>query len=136
MQMQKTFPVILAALLCGAWPAAAQRPSDPALLVPQQAPASSTTSSPTTRCPCPKGRRWGRRRAVAFDKRKGHLIVLTRGTQAFFEFDDNGRYVRSFGDALFTRAHGLRIDGDGNYWTTDVGAHTVMKFSPDGRRCC
>jgi len=58
--------------------------------------------------------------------------VLTRGQQAFFEFDEHGKYIRSFGDKLFTRAHGLRIDRDGNMWTTDVGAHTVMKFSPQG----
>jgi DNA-binding beta-propeller fold protein YncE len=31
-----------------------------------------------------------------------------------------------------TRAHGLRIDRDGSIWATDVGAHTVMKFSPQG----
>jgi hypothetical protein len=33
---------------------------------------------------------------------------------------------------MFTRSHGLRIDKDGNLWTTDVGAHTVMKLSPKG----
>jgi hypothetical protein len=58
--------------------------------------------------------------------------VLTRGEKAFFEFDDSGTFVRSFGDKLFTRAHGVRLDRDGNIWATDVGAHTVMKFSPQG----
>jgi DNA-binding beta-propeller fold protein YncE len=130
MQMRKAFPVILAALLCGALPAAAQRPSDPALLVPQQAPPLDYVVATNT-LTVPEGTTMGAPASVAIDTR-GHLIVLTRGMQAFFEFDENGRYIRSFGDALFTRAHGLRIDADGNYWTTDVGAHTVMKFSPDG----
>jgi sugar lactone lactonase YvrE len=69
--------------------------------------------------------------AVAFDA-KGHLYVLTRGAQAFFEFDQNGAFVRAFGDKMFTRSHGLRIDGDGNLWATDVGAHVVMKLNPAG----
>jgi sugar lactone lactonase YvrE len=53
--------------------------------------------------------------------------------QAFFEFDPNGTFVRSFGDGMFTRAHGLRIDREGNLWATDVGAHTVMKLNPAGQ---
>jgi DNA-binding beta-propeller fold protein YncE len=66
---------------------------------------------------------------VAFDA-NGHLIVLTRGERTFFEFDENGAFVRSFGDKLFTRSHGLAIDADGNYWATDVGGHIVVKLSP------
>jgi sugar lactone lactonase YvrE len=68
--------------------------------------------------------------AVAFDAR-GHLFVLARGGASFFEFDPAGTFVRSFGDPM-VRAHGLRIDREGNLWATDVGAHTVMKFSPKG----
>jgi sugar lactone lactonase YvrE len=69
--------------------------------------------------------------AVAFDP-KGHLYVLTRGAQAFFEFDENGAFVRAFGDKMFTRSHGLRIDSEGNLWATDVGAHVVVKLNPAG----
>src|SRR5207247_5984847 len=32
-----------------------------------------------------------------------------------------------------TRSHGLRFDSDGNLWATDVGAHVVMKLSPQGQ---
>ena len=59
--------------------------------------------------------------------------MLTRGPVAFFEFDQKGAYVRSFGEGLFTRAHGLRIDREGNLWAGDVGAHTVRKFGRDGQ---
>ena len=103
----------------------AQRPSDPALLVPQQAPMLDMVAVPVA---LPEGT--GAPASVTFDS-KGHVLVLTRGKQAFFEFEENGTFVRSFGDG-FTRAHGVRLDRDGNIWATDVGAHTVMKFSPQG----
>jgi sugar lactone lactonase YvrE len=110
---------------------AAQRPSDPALLVPQDAPAMDYAAVPSA-VTLPEGVTMGAAAAVAFDAR-GHLWVLTRGAVAFFEFDEKGAYVRSFGEKLFTRAHGLRIDREGNLWAGDVGAHTVRKFSRDGQ---
>ena len=69
--------------------------------------------------------------SVAFDS-KGHMFVLTRGDKTFFEFDKNGAFVRAFGDKLFTRSHGLRIDRDDNLWATDVGAHVVVKLTRRG----
>jgi sugar lactone lactonase YvrE len=107
----------------------AQRPSDPALLIPETAPALDyvAVANPVT---LPVGTTMGATAAVAFDV-QGHLFVLARGATSFFEFDGNGAFVRSFGDPM-TRAHGLRIDRDGNLWATDVGAHTVMKFGPRG----
>ena len=45
----------------------------------------------------------------------------------------NGAFVRAFGDKLFTRSHGLRIDREGNLWATDVGAHVVVKLNRDGQ---
>jgi DNA-binding beta-propeller fold protein YncE len=69
--------------------------------------------------------------SVAFDS-KGHLYVLSRGPQALFEFDEDGKFVRSFGEG-FRRTHGLRIDRDGNIWVTDVGAHIVVKLNPQGQ---
>ena len=111
-------------------PLVAQRPADPALMLPQQAPELDMTPI-IDPLPVPAGMTMGAPAAVAFDKR-GHLFVLTRGAQAFWEYDDKGAFVRTFGDR-FTRAHGLRIDRDGNLWATDVGAHTVMKFTPGGQ---
>lgn len=108
----------------------AQRPSDPALLVPEAAPELDYVLAPTP-VALPAGVTMGATASVAFDAR-GHLYVLTRGATAFFEFDQNGAFVRSFGDKMFTRSHGLRIDGDGNLWATDVGAHVVVKLNPQG----
>ena len=113
-------------------PALAQRPSDPALLVPQVAPELDyvAVAEPLS---FPAGTALaGAAASVAFDS-KGHLFVLTRGQPSLFEFDESGKFIRSFGEGLFTRSHGLRIEKDGSIWATDVGAHTVMKLSPQGQ---
>ena len=63
-----------------------------------------------------------------------HLLVLNRGAKPFLEFDADGKLVRAFGEqGTFTRAHGLRLDKDGNMWVTDVGAHFVRKLDKDGK---
>ncbi|MES2625659.1 MAG: peptidyl-alpha-hydroxyglycine alpha-amidating lyase family protein [Pseudomonadota bacterium] len=62
-----------------------------------------------------------------------HLLVLNRGAKPFLEFDEAGKLVRAFGEeGVFSRAHGLRLDKDGNIWVTDVGAHFVRKYDKDG----
>jgi len=62
-----------------------------------------------------------------------HLLVLNRGAKPFLEFDEDGKLVRAFGEeGVFSRAHGLRLDKDGNMWVTDVGAHFVRKYDKDG----
>lgn len=111
--------------------ALAQRPSNPALLVPQDAPELGYVAVPNP-ITVPAGTTMGASASVTFDAR-GHLLVLTRGAQPFFEFDENGKFIRAFGDGLFTRAHGIRLDGDGNIWATDVGAHVVYKLTSQGQ---
>jgi len=123
---------VIVAILLVSLPAFAQRPSDPALLVPQNAPELDYVSvaNPFT---FPAGTSLaGAAASLAFDS-KGHLFVLTRGQPSLFEFDEQGKFIRSFGEGLFTRSHGLRIDKEGSIWATDVGAHTVMKLSPQGQ---
>ena len=122
----KRFAILLgcAVSLC------AQRPSNPALLVPQEAPLLDYVAVANP-LPVPDAAAMGASSDVAFDA-KGHLYVLSRGTKPLTEFDENGKFIRAFGEGLFTRSHGIRIDKDGNIWATDVGAHTVMKLSPQG----
>ena len=119
------------AILLASTSAFSQRPSDPALLIPQNAPELDYVAVPDP-LTLPAGITMGASASVAFDS-KGHLFVLTRGAQPFFEFDADGKFIRSFGDGLFVRSHGLKIDNDGNIWATDVGAHTVMKLNPQGQ---
>ena len=58
--------------------------------------------------------------------------MFNRGEKPILVFDKDGTFLRSWGDKLFDTAHGLRIDADGNIWTTDLGHHTVVKFDPKG----
>jgi sugar lactone lactonase YvrE len=126
----KPIILVIGILLAGA-SAFAQRPSNPALLIPQDAPPLDyvAVANPLT---FPEGVTMGPSSDVAFDS-KGHLWVLNRGTQPLMEFDENGKYLRGFGEGMFTRTHGIRFDKDGNLWVTDVGAHIVVKMSPQGQ---
>jgi streptogramin lyase len=69
---------------------------------------------------------------IAFNS-KGNIFVIHRGPMSVMEFDPDGSFIRGFGDGLFERAHGLRIDGEDNIWATDVAANLAYKFDPDGR---
>jgi sugar lactone lactonase YvrE len=126
----KKAPTVLGILL-GCALAFAQRPSNPALLVPQEAPPLDYAAVPNP-LPLPEGVTMGASASVAFDP-QGHLYVLTRGMQALFEFDENAKFIRAFGEGMFMRTHGLKIDREGNIWVTDVGAHVVVKLSPQGQ---
>ena len=64
---------------------------------------------------------------------KGHVYVFHRGKHPLVEFDASGKFIRSIADDLFVTAHVVRVDAEDNIWTTDVGAHVVLKVSPEGR---
>ncbi len=61
------------------------------------------------------------------------MFVIHRGPMPLMEFDADGNFIRGFGDGLFERPHGLRIDSDDNIWATDVAANMVYRFDPSGR---
>src|ERR1700754_5340159 len=69
---------------------------------------------------------------VAFNSR-GNIFVIHRGPMPVMEFDADGNFIRGFGDGMFDRPHGLRIDAQDNIWATDVAANLVYKFNPLGR---
>ncbi len=70
--------------------------------------------------------------AVATDA-ADRVYVLHRGPQPVLFFDRDGNHLRSFGDEHLKTPHGLRLDGAGNLWVTDIGYHQVRKFSPEGK---
>ena len=80
----------------------------------------------------PPGANFGATSGVAFNS-KGNIFVIHRGPMSVMEFDPDGNFIRGFGDGLFERAHGLRIDGEDNIWATDVASNLAYKFDPDGR---
>ena len=91
----------------------------------------------------PTGHTIGETEGVAINSKK-HLFVYTRrgnsgparGSQAaeLFEFDENGKYVKEWGQNAygFSFAHAIRFDKDDNLWVVDEGSNMVMKFNPQG----
>jgi len=80
----------------------------------------------------PAGWNFGETSGVDTDSR-GHVYVFNRGPHPIVEFESNGKFVRSWGDAMFTRSHGLRLDHQDNIWAVDVDGHVVLKMNPQGR---
>ena len=67
---------------------------------------------------------------------KGHVFVYTRsGETRLFEFDQNGAFVKEWGQGLYglVFAHAVRVDKDDNVWVVDEGSNMVIKFNPAGR---
>jgi len=80
----------------------------------------------------PEGWNFGEVAGIETDSR-GHVYVFHRGPHPLIEFEGNGRFVRSWGEGMITRAHTVRVDQEGSLWVVDVGAHLVLKVNPEGR---
>jgi streptogramin lyase len=67
--------------------------------------------------------------------RSGLVYLLQRGEKAdpIVVLDQTGKVVRSWGKGMFTTPHAIRIDPQGNVWTTDAASSMVYKFSPEGQ---
>jgi len=66
----------------------------------------------------------------------GLIYLLQRGEQAdpVIAVDRNGKIVRSWGKGMYTTPHAIRVDPQGNIWTTDAASSMVYKFSPQGTK--
>jgi len=69
---------------------------------------------------------------VATDSRD-RVHVFNRGEHPVIVFDRDGRFLASWGEGVFQRAHGITIGPDDAVYCTDDLDHTVRKFAPDGR---
>jgi DNA-binding beta-propeller fold protein YncE len=69
---------------------------------------------------------------IAADRNE-HVFVFSRGEHAIIEFDRDGKMIRSFGERVFVRPHGVRFDPEGNLWAIDDGGHFVVKMDSAGR---
>ena len=79
----------------------------------------------------PEGWRYIEAAGVAVDA-KDNVFVFTRGEHPVIVFDRDGRFLRSWGEGLVRRAHGIIIDAGGMVWLTDDAQHTIRKFTPEG----
>ena len=67
--------------------------------------------------------------------RSGRIYLLQRGENAdpIIVLDQSGKILRSWGKGMFTTPHAIRLDRQGNVWTTDAASSMVYKFSPEGK---
>jgi DNA-binding beta-propeller fold protein YncE len=80
----------------------------------------------------PAGWSFGEVAGVAVNSRD-EVFVFNRGEHPVIVFDESGRYLHSWGEGLFKRAHGVFIDPDDMVYLVDDLGHIVRKFTPDGR---
>ncbi len=89
----------------------------------------------------------GQATGIAVDSHN-HVFVFHRANRTWGEtmptnpIDQNtvvmldastGKPLAEWGANRFIMPHGLSVDGSDNVWLTDVGGHTVQKFSHDGQ---
>lgn len=80
----------------------------------------------------PTGLEWAD--ASSVNSNGTNLFVLRRAAPNVVEFTPAGKFVRSWGDnSLYSVAHSIDFDRDGNIWTTDSLDHVVYKFDRDGK---
>jgi DNA-binding beta-propeller fold protein YncE len=62
-----------------------------------------------------------------------NVYVFSRGAHPMMVFDRDGNFLRSWGEGLFPRAHGVTMGPDDTMFLTDDGDHTVRKCTLDGK---
>jgi len=66
----------------------------------------------------------------------GTTYIIQRGDKAdpIIALDSSGRVLRSWGTGMYVMPHAIRIDQQGNIWTTDAASSMVYKFTPQGQK--
>ena len=80
----------------------------------------------------PDGWDFGEVASVAVD-RQDRIYVFSRSEHPVTVFDRDGNFIKSWGEGMFTRPHGLHIGPDDSIYCTDDGEHTVQKCTLDGK---
>jgi len=70
--------------------------------------------------------------AVGVDA-KDNVYAFNRGAHPMMVFDRQGNFLRSWGEGVFPRAHGITYSPDEAMFCTDDGDHTVRKCTLDGQ---
>ncbi len=79
----------------------------------------------------PPGFSWTDAAAVAVDS-NDRVYVFNRGEHPMIVFDSEGNFLKSWGEGVFTRAHGLSLGPDDTLYCTDDGDHTIRQCTLDG----
>jgi DNA-binding beta-propeller fold protein YncE len=64
---------------------------------------------------------------------KDNVYVFNRGDHPMIVFDREGNFLRSWGEGVFHRAHGIHIGPDESLYCTDDGDHTMRRCTLDGK---
>jgi len=70
--------------------------------------------------------------AVGID-RHDNVYVFNRGEHPMIVLDREGNFLRSWGEGIFPRAHGLSAGPDDTFFLTDDADHTVRQCTPTGK---
>lgn len=65
--------------------------------------------------------------------RNDNVYVFNRGAHPILVFDRAGIFLRSWGEGVFPRAHGLSFGPDDTLYLTDDADHTVRRCTRDGK---
>jgi DNA-binding beta-propeller fold protein YncE len=69
---------------------------------------------------------------VAIDS-EDNVYVFNRGAHPMVVFDRDGNFLRSWGEGVFDRPHGVHIGPDDAVYCTDDGDHTMRKCTVEGK---
>jgi DNA-binding beta-propeller fold protein YncE len=70
--------------------------------------------------------------AVGVDK-NDNVYAFNRGDHPVAVFDKDGNLLRTWGEGIFARPHGVHVAPDDTIWLTDDGDHTVRHCTLDGK---
>jgi len=62
-----------------------------------------------------------------------NVYVFNRGPHPMMVFDRHGNFLRSWGEGIFPRAHGVTMAPEDTMFLSDDGDHTVRKCTLDGK---
>jgi DNA-binding beta-propeller fold protein YncE len=79
----------------------------------------------------PDGWKFGDVAGVGIDSHD-RVYAFNRGPHPMIVFDRDGAFRESWGEGVFTRAHGVHVTADDLLYLTDDGDHTVRRCTLDG----
>lgn len=80
----------------------------------------------------PEEKDFGETMGVAVNSHQ-HVFVFHRGPGSLMEFDENGSFIKTFGEGLFKKPHGLRVDRHDNIWITDGKDGYISQLDQSGK---
>ena len=80
----------------------------------------------------PPGYRYQEVSDVAVDS-KDNVFVFCRGEHPVIVFDRDGNFLRSWGQGVFKRAHGITLGPEAEVWVVDDSGHAVRKCTAEGK---